>query len=204
MSNWSEQLAKYNQILRIKEELDPRPGLLAGPSKVPGQVNHGLAILGASSHHQLLRPNPWCHPATLGWPRVNTLLCHWPKALPAHPELDIPAYNRTISTSYCCDFTPHLVSGALGSPGWSQASFLVALLANSKPQYPPSKESAWFWHKTRHVHQYNRAEDSEVGLCNDSHLIFFLKESKNTVEEKIALLTNGVWKKLHIYRWIDR
>ena len=57
-------------------------------------------------------------------------------------------------------------------------------------------KTVWYWHKDRHIDQWNRRESSEINPCIYDQLIFD-KDSKNTQWERIVSLTNGVWETGH-------
>jgi hypothetical protein len=60
-------------------------------------------------------------------------------------------------------------------------------------------KTAWNWHKTKHVDQWNRIEYPDINSCSYDHLIF-KKDTKTYFGEKTIFQTNGSGK-LDIYIW---
>ena len=54
-------------------------------------------------------------------------------------------------------------------------------------------KTVWYWHKNRHIGQWNRIEKPEMNLQLYGQLIFH-KAGKNIQWENDILFKNGVWK----------
>jgi hypothetical protein len=54
-------------------------------------------------------------------------------------------------------------------------------------------KSAWYWHKNRHIDQWNRTKDPDINQHTYRHRFFFYKEATNIQWKKESIFNKWYW-----------